>query len=194
MYTLFLDTHNSDIVLVLYYNGKVLDKLIKNSERNHTEFIMPMLDELLKKNNLDVKDLNEILVVNGPGSFTGVRLAVTIAKTLAYTLKIPIKTISSLSMYAVSSNKEKKLVIIRDLKGVFLELYDSKNNSLGEPIYLNNSDFSQYVKSHNYEDIIVENPEIDYNAVYTYSKTQKEANPHMVNPLYIKVIEALKND
>lgn len=195
MITLFLDTHDKSIIEVLYQDSKVLDKHIKISERNHSDFTMPMLKELLERNKLNVHDINEIIIVNGPGSFTGVRLGVTIAKTLAYTLNIPIKTITSLECMALSttSNKE-KLPIIRDVKGVFACLYDQNNKQLTEPFYKSNNEFQEYLDEHNLNSAIIENNEYNYEAIYMASKDIKPTIAHSVNPIYIKVIEALKND
>ena len=102
MYTLFISTFDKLITIGLLKNGEVLDKKIKESDKNHSIYVMPMIEEILRVNEISTSYLNEIIVVNGPGSFTGVRLGVTIAKTLAYTLDIPIKTITSLESYAVS--------------------------------------------------------------------------------------------
>lgn len=195
MYSLFLDTHEKNIIEVLYKDGTVIDKNIKMSERNHSDFTMPMLKELINRNNLSVHELNEILIVNGPGSFTGVRLGVTIAKTLAYTLNIPIKTITSLECLAISSElKDKKLPIIRDVKGVFACLYNQDNKALTEAFYKANDEFKNYVSENELEDYIIENTEYNYEAIYEYLKNVKPTMAHSVNPIYIKIIEALKND
>lgn len=195
MYSLFLDTHDKNIIEVLYKDGVVLDKSIRTSEKNHSDFTMPMLKELMTHNKISVHDLSEILIVNGPGSFTGVRLGVTIAKTLAFTLNIPIKTITSLECLAISSElKEKKLPIIRDIKGVFACLYDKDNKSLTEPFYKSNEEFKIYLSDNNLSDVIIEDNEYNFEAIYTHFKGIKPTNAHSVNPIYIKVIEALKND
>ena len=194
MYSLFLDTHDKNIIEVLYKDGTVFDKEIRLSERNHSDYTIPMLNTMLTRNNLKVQDLNEILVVNGPGSFTGVRIGVTIAKTLAFTLNIPIKTMTSLECMAVSvNNKDKKIPIIRDIKGVFGQLYNL--NKISEPFYKSNQEFEEYKKENNISnDEIIDNIEYDYIEIFNYFKNVKETNPHQVNPIYIKVIEALKND
>lgn len=193
MYSLFIDTHDMDIVIALFKDGKALDTNIKKSERQHSDYTMPMIKEIIERNNITVHNLNEILVINGPGSFTGVRLGVTIAKTLAYTLNIPIKSISTMEMYAVSSSNRDKLVILRDLKGVFCGLFI--NNKLdGEMFYLSNSDFVEYVNTNNYQDIILENIDINFDNVYDYFRNVKEGFAHNTNPIYIKEIEALKHD
>ena len=194
MYSLFIDTHNVDINLALYKDGELVDSRVKSSSMHHSDNIMPLLSELLKTNNIDVHDLGEILCVNGPGSFTGVRLGVTIAKTLAFTLKLPIRTITSLEMFAVSAESDdKKLVIIKDLKGCFGGLFTKDNELIGEYFYKANSEFSEYVEKEQLTNNIVEN-KVDFNKLYDFFMTKETTNPHKVNPIYIKVIEALKND
>jgi tRNA threonylcarbamoyl adenosine modification protein YeaZ len=193
MISLFIDTHDKDINLVIYKNDMILDKNIKESERHHSDFIMPMLKELLDRNNLSVHDINEIYVVNGPGSFTGVRLGVTIAKTLAFTLNVPIKTITSLEMYAISDDtNEDKIVVIEDLKGVFGAKFDKDNNIIDEYFYKSNDEYKSYLE--NQDKYVIVNNNIDFNKVYEFMKTKEEITPHKVNPIYIKMIEANKND
>ena len=88
MNTLFIDTHLWDIIIILLHDGLVVKKEEVKNKKNNSEYIFPSIVKVI-----DGIKLDEIIVVNGPGSFTGVRLGVTIAKTLAYTLNIPIKTI-----------------------------------------------------------------------------------------------------
>lgn len=196
MISLFLDTHNKNIIEVLYQDGKLLDKNIRLSERNHSDYTMPMLDELIKRNNISLQDLNEILVCNGPGSFTGVRIGVTIAKTLAYTLDIPIKTITSLECLAVSSMVgNKKAAIIRDVKGVFCSIFDENNKLIEGPFYKSNGEFSEYIEREKIDSSsIIEETEYNYENIYKRFNNINETKAHEVKPLYIKVIEALKND
>lgn len=195
MLSLFIDTHDKDIILALYQNGSLLEKNIKTSERNHSDYTMPMLKELLDRNNLSVNDLNQILVINGPGSFTGVRLGVTIAKTLAYTLNIPIKSMTSLEMYALGYKSDiTKLVTINDVKGVFVGLYTSNNKQIGDLFYKANEDYEKYIKDNNLEENIVNEKKIDFELIYKQFEDKEELIAHNVNPIYIKVIEALKND
>ena len=195
MYSIFIDTHDRIITIAIYKDGKVLDYKQVESTRSHGDLTMPMIKEILDSNKITVHDLNEVLVINGPGSFTGVRIGVTIAKTLAYTLNIPIKAISSLEMYAISNNTKKdKIVIIRDIKGVFAGEFDSSNKIKKEFYYKSNQEFNDYIKDNNYEDIIIESCDINFNDLYEYSKSIEPTIAHKVNPLYIKVIEALKDD
>ena len=190
MYTLFISTFDKLITIGLLKNGEVISELTKESSKNHSIHTMPMIDEILKINNLLPSYLNEIIVVNGPGSFTGVRIGVTIAKTLAYTLNIPIKTITSLKAYAVSSDKEtNKLVTIEDLKGKYIGYFDKNNNLLSDYTYLKNDEYEAYIKEK--EQYLINNNTFDLNKIYKSLQTEDSINPHIVNPIYIKGIDAL---
>lgn len=176
MSTLFIDTHLWDITIILLKNGKVVNKKEVINKKNNSEYIFPTIIEVIDNEHID-----EIVVVNGPGSFTGVRLGVTIAKTLAYTLNIPIKPITALKVMAISNNSYK--VAIDDNNGYYLGEFDEKYQEKIEYLYLN--------KAENYNNNI-EGYDLNYNIdaekVYEYLKDTDSVNPHGVNPIYIKKI------
>lgn len=189
MYTLFISTFDKIITIGLLKDGKVLDTNIKESTQNHSVYTMPMIESILNKNEVDVKKLSEIIVVNGPGSFTGVRIGVTIAKTFAYTLNIPIKTITSLLAYAVSlDSNDKKVITISDMKGKYVGYFDY-NNKVIDYIYLKNSEFSEYIKDK--EKYLVVDNKFDLEKIYKYLLNVESTLSHNVNPIYIKGIDAL---
>ena len=192
MYTLFISTYDKLITIGLLLNGKVLEKLENLSNQNHSVLVMPMIDNILKNNNIKVNDLNEIIVVNGPGSFTGVRIGVTIAKTLALTLNIPIKTISSLEIYAVSiKSNDNKLIEISDLKGKYIGYFNKDNELINDLIYLKNDEYIEFIKDK--KKYLKEKNDINLENIYNYLKDKKPINPHKVNPIYIKSIEVLND-
>ncbi|MBQ3021038.1 MAG: tRNA (adenosine(37)-N6)-threonylcarbamoyltransferase complex dimerization subunit type 1 TsaB [Bacilli bacterium] len=190
MYCLFISTFDKLITIGLLKNGELIEELTQESNQNHSCFVMPMIDKIIKNNNILPSYLNEIIVVNGPGSFTGVRIGVIIAKTLAYTLNISIKTITSLEIFAVSNNSTKnKLVSISDLKGKYIGYFNKDNELINDYIYLKNSEYSEFIKDK--EDYLIDNTKFDLNSIYNYLKTKDNINPHLVNPIYIKGIDAL---
>lgn len=90
MNTLILDTSdNKKITVGLIIDGKK-DIQIKEITSNKTQIILPMIDEILKKHLLKPKDLSEIQINTGPGSFTGLRVGLAIANALSFVIKIPI--------------------------------------------------------------------------------------------------------
>jgi len=90
MTTLFIDTSSNVEVLVgLEIDGK---KFVEKREldRKKAQIVLPMIDELLKTHHLTIEDLDAIEVAEGPGSFTGLRVGISIANTLSHFLNIPI--------------------------------------------------------------------------------------------------------
>ena len=190
MYSLFIDTHDVDLLIALYKDNEVLDKELNNT-KNHASMCMPIINDILNRNNITVHNLNEVIVVIGPGSFTGVRIGATIGKMLAYTLNIQIKTITSLDMYAISNDSNtNKLVLIRDLKGAYGAYYTSDNKIIDGAFYKSTDSLNEYLIDKS-EYII--NNEVDLNKVKEFVNNSEAVNPHKVNPIYIKEIEASKN-
>lgn len=185
MYTLYLDTHGTNIIIVLFKDRKVFRKSEVETHQNHSMTIMPILLDILTSAGIEVQNIKEILVTNGPGSFTGVRLGVTIAKTLSFTLKIPIKTISSLEIKAVSFSHEKVRIVEREKNGVFLGTFTKENQLIGDYQYVLNKEFVA-------SDDDVENVEIDYEKIVNFSTNLPSVVSHAVNPLYVKQIEVQK--
>lgn len=184
MYTLLIDTHSKIINIVLYKDEGIMDHLAKETTKSHSIFVMPLIKQILDENNVAKKDISNLIVVNGPGSFTGIRLGITIAKTWAYTQNIPIKAISSLEVLACSLNTEIKKVAIPDPKGYYIGTFNKDNQKMEEFNYISKEEFTDY----KLEDDI----QVDYNNVYQYVKNLQPLNPHSVNPVYIKKIEVEK--
>lgn len=90
MPSLFIDTtDNKKIIIALTVNGQE-DRVEKHMQGRGSQEALPLIHELLTKHNLSPKDLTEIQVNTGPGSFTGVRVGVAIANALAFGLGIPV--------------------------------------------------------------------------------------------------------
>lgn len=90
MITLFIDTtDNKKILLRLTINEKAYVRE-EDVELRSSQKVLPMIDALLREHQLTTKDVTHIEVNEGPGSFTGTRVGVTIGNTLAFALRIPI--------------------------------------------------------------------------------------------------------
>lgn len=100
MTILAIDTSNYALGVALLEDNQVLGEYITNLKKNHSVRIMPAIQTLMKDCERMPADLTKIVVAKGPGSYTGVRIGVTIAKTLAWTLNIPLVGISSLEILA----------------------------------------------------------------------------------------------
>ena len=190
MYSLFIDSHDKNVVIVLYKDGKVFKESIIESVNKHSQIVMPELKKVFDSVGLSIRDVKEIFVCNGPGSFTGERIAVTIAKTIAYCLNIPIKVIDCLRIGSLNIfDNVDRYVYLPDKKGAFIAGFNSNSDIIFDFVYLNNSDFISFIdgkNSYNINDL-----NIDYNLIYNYLLSKDSMNAHAVKPLYVKGISAL---
>jgi len=92
MEALYLFIHtllDKQLMVGLFNKKRLIDRIIQNAPQGHSKTLLNLIDNLLKKNQLKLDNLRGILVVNGPGSFTSIRIGLAVANTLAYLLKIP---------------------------------------------------------------------------------------------------------
>ena len=183
MNTLYIDTHLFDINIILFNNKKVIKKKEIKNEKKNSQYLMPSIIEVCDGNQID-----EIVVITGPGSFTGVRLGVTIAKTFAYVKNIPIKAITFFDAMIASLDNKDVIFGINDNNGYFIAEYH-EGRLKKDLFYISKSDFETYEN----KDSVIENVEINYEKLIEWLKGVKPINPHIVNPIYIKKI-GVEND
>lgn len=193
---LFINSATANLVVAIINNGKIAYIYDNNDGNDTSSKMMPVLDEAFKKSELKPKDIDKIFVVTGPGSFTGIRVGLTVAKVMAYSLNIPIIPISSLEVM-VSGNGGTALINAR--RGyVFAGSYDGNLNSLYHDSYvlMNDHLLKPYV-SYDSFDFETIKPNIDILKVVKKHENDKDVNPHLIKPNYLKLTEAeekLNND
>ncbi|MFC0525830.1 tRNA (adenosine(37)-N6)-threonylcarbamoyltransferase complex dimerization subunit type 1 TsaB [Pontibacillus salicampi] len=103
MNILAIDTSNQALGVALMKDNVLAADYQLNIKRNHSVQLMPAIHRLMEEAEMKPKELDCIAVAHGPGSFTGVRIGLTTAKTLAWTLSIPIVPVSSLEVAAYNA-------------------------------------------------------------------------------------------
>lgn len=111
MKILAFDTSNKSLSVAILEDDTLLADLTLNIKKNHSVSLMPAIDFLISNLGLKPTDLERIVVAEGPGSYTGLRVAVATAKMLAYTLKIDLVGISSLYALATGFEDSDYLVV-----------------------------------------------------------------------------------
>ncbi len=97
---LAIDTSTDTASLALVRDGDVVAELTWRCGQNHTRQLLPNLEHLLCQFDLSPQALTGIIVARGPGSFNGLRVGISVAKGLAFSLGIPIVGISTLEVEA----------------------------------------------------------------------------------------------
>lgn len=98
MNMLAIDTSSQVLGVALMKNNQIAAELTTYLKKDHSSRLMPAINQLMQQIDMKPEDLNQIAVAHGPGSYTGTRIGVTTAKTLAWALDIPIVPVSSLKI------------------------------------------------------------------------------------------------
>lgn len=140
MLSLIMDTSNQYLLVSLYEDGKCLETIQELGSKKQSENAIPYLSSLLEKYNKKLLDVNEMIITKGPGSYTGERVAMTIAKTLSVISPVRIKAISSLASYAGMDSCIS--VIDARSKKVFVCVYENGQPLMNEQL-MDIADFSK---------------------------------------------------
>ncbi|KXT72433.1 Inactive metal-dependent protease, putative molecular chaperone [Streptococcus sp. DD10] len=119
MKILAFDTSSKALSVAILEDDHLLAETTLTIKKNHSVTLMPTIDFLMKSLDLTPKDLNRIVVAKGPGSYTGLRIAVATAKTLAQTLKIDLVGVSSLLA-----------LVPEDVSGLVVPIMDARRNNV----------------------------------------------------------------
>lgn len=200
MKSLLIDTATSFATISIISDNKVLYKYHDKIVSDMSSKIIPIIDECFKNVGFTINDIDKIFVVNGPGSFTGIRVGVTIAKTIAWALKKEIVPISSLELMATATTTKKYLVPMIDARrgNVFAGIYDTNLNCIKKDSLINlnillqdlNSDY-ELISYDNINNTII--PQINVEKIILKHSNDEGINPHNLNPNYLKLTEAEEN-
>lgn len=128
MKILSISTATNELSVALNEDERLIVEKNELDERNHSEHLDPIIDEILNKNKLKLKDIDRFAVAIGPGSYTGLRIGVTTVKMFASILNKEVVGVSTLQALAASCSEEDTLVVA----GI-----DARNDNFFAGAYLN---------------------------------------------------------
>ncbi len=208
MKILYLDTTSSYLYTAILEDNNIIAEIKEELGNNLSIYTLPRIQEMMYVKGISVDDINKIICVNGPGSFTGIRIGLTIAKVLAWAKNIPIIAISSLEAMALSADGNYDFVVPaidarRDY--LYATIYDIKNKSfimkekhllsntlnialdslVGSICFITNNQINANYDVQPYE------PKID--KIVNEVKDRAPVNPHSIDANYLKLTEAEEN-
>jgi len=200
MISLFIDTSIFVPTIALVKDDAVLFYYHEEIRSDMSSKILPIIDKALSESNISLKSIDNVFVVTGPGSFTGVRIGVTIAKTIAWALNKKVIPVSSLEFMATTpTNKEYLIPMIDARRGnVFAGIYNNDLNciqndsliSIEDLLSDKNNDYEQ-LSYDKIENTIVPNPSVL--KIINKHINDEGINPHNLKPNYLKLTEAEEN-
>ena len=205
MICLFFDTSSDLLKVSLIKDDKIIFDKELHTKNDHSSYLVPTIDDAFKSNNIDFKELDEIIVGNGPGSFTGTRISIAVAKTYAFSFNIPVYMISSLEELIYDNDgydfyvpiiEEKKenlyfSIFDKDKKRVMDDTYSSTQYMYKKLEELDGKILLISLSNKEYEKYDTVNASINaLNIMKNIYVNNEKVNPHLLKPNYIKKIEA----
>ena len=135
-YTLLLDTSDKYLTVGVALDDEVIYSTSFEAWQRQSEFLVVEIKKAIEQVNISLKDIDTIVTGIGPGSYTGVRIALTFAKVLASTANVKIKTVSSIALLGDTSISFVGLINARS-KRSYIGIYDKGNVVLKDTIKTN---------------------------------------------------------
>lgn len=202
MKILFIDTSLKDVSIATYESSKLLSVISECIPNMHSIYTIPYIDRCLTESKIDKKEVEKIIVINGPGSFTGIRIGLTIAKVYSYILNINVVCVSSLKALALSTSGE---IIISVLNArndnYYVGIYDKYYNNLDKECFMNKEELISLISKYdcvklvsneeiNIDGYIVNTVKLNILNIINYYKDDVGVNNFLVKPNYLKKPEA----
>lgn len=193
MYSILLDSSNTSLTVGLAKDDTMLESVSYEAWQSQSEHMIPELDSLLDKYGVDKKDIKDVAVAIGPGSYTGVRIAITIAKTMAAVLDCKIYTISSLRCQKDCKNPSICVINARSGRSYFGVFEDEK--VIFEDCIMTNDKVLEYISSHpnyvvcgdaRYLGVEGKSPDIARELLTLKKISEPVNNPLAIKPVYMK--------
>lgn len=192
MLTLCMDTAYKYLSLSLIEDGKLIAAIDEECFKKQSELIFVRLGDLFKTANKEPLDIDSVCISEGPGSYTGVRIAMSIAKTICEVAKFDLYTISTLKLYA--GNNDNTLVLLdARAKRVYMGAYDAGKEVVKDcvkeisEVDLGNFNLVGDLSLFNKEDVM---PKISECFLNTMDSWVKQDNIAYLVPKYLKESEA----
>ncbi len=192
---LLIDSATKYLYVALYDDLKCLGKYYQAGKNDHSTKLMVEIERIFNNNNLKVADLDEIIIGIGPGSYTGLRIGVVVAKMFGWNNDILVRKISSLAMMASSSNTDKLIVAEIDARrgNSFVGGYknEGKELSLVKEELLTN--LNEYLEALNEPYEVVSHGETNVEKILNSKLLIDVLDIHTLDPNYLRITEAERN-
>ena len=205
MISLFIDTSMTNVSISIVKDNKIMSIIQEDIPNEHSKYATSYVKRVIDEALIDANDIDNILVVNGPGSFTGVRIGVTIAKTYGYLINKELIPVSSLKSLAISSNRDDIVmsIIQANRSNFYVGIYDKDYNNLIEEGFVSGRRLIELIEE--YDPYIVSNDyyvlgkykfnkvSLDVLRIVDYYKNMDKVNYHALVPNYLKLPQAMEN-
>ena len=196
MNILAIDTSTMISTVTIANDSEILGDFNVNQQKTHSESLVPMIETLLELLGMEFKDIDEFVIAEGPGSFTGLRIGMTIAKTLAQVNDKKLIPISTLLALANNSSSDNLKVPMLDARGnrVYGAVYDKDFNEIIKEDLYTIEDFSKLVNDLDKEIELIGDISLKYQDLFEKAKVLPINFRNTIGKSLIKLALENKND
>ena len=184
MISLILDCSTKVMFIGLGKKKEIIASRIRISNKDHSKFLINKIKEMFQESEYSAKDIEQVIVGFGPGSYTGSRIACTVAKTIAFTLGIPLFGINSLSLLS-SGYDENVVALIKKKEEEYYYLIDSEEVINPTPSHGKLNKIRETVKSET-KITILDHETIKINLKKVLKLMKKVKDIHSFEPIYLE--------
>ena len=192
MYIILLDSSNTNLSVGIAKDNVLLESVSYEAWQRQSEYMIPELDKLLQKYKVSNDEIDAVMVAPGPGSYTGVRIAITIAKTIATALNIKLYAVSSLRVLKDATRPSICLINARSGRSYF-GVYSGREIIVSDCI-MKNEDVLQYITNHPDYSVCGETQYLNIEGVVSNNLFEmlclkddlQDINPLSLRPVYMK--------
>ena len=192
MVTVLLDSSNTNLSVGVASDNLLLECISYEAWQRQSEYMILELDKLFTKYGITKDDISDVIVAKGPGSYTGVRIAITIAKTIATALDTKLYAVSSLRV--LKNNTKPSICLINARSGrSYIGVYEGTKTILEDQI-MKNEDVLKFIEEHPEYSVCGETKYLGIEGVVSNNIQEmlslKESldslNPLSLKPVYMK--------
>jgi tRNA threonylcarbamoyladenosine biosynthesis protein TsaB len=193
MRTLFFDVSTNVMFVGLAKDDILIDSSIRFASRDHAKYLVDRIQQVLKRNRLKLEQIDEMIIGYGPGSYTGIRIAVVVGKMLAHQKNLKLKVISSL-LFMTSGYEKDVCALIDARRGYVFSMIHQKGDVLLSEGYRKLSDLQElplYLKS---QTVFIDDRSYLVNPKILREKGIPVQDIHNLVPNYLRITEAEANE
>ena len=193
MRTLFFDVSTNVMFVGLAKDDILIDSSIRLASRDHAKYLVDRIQQVLKRNRLKLEQIDEMIIGYGPGSYTGIRIAVVVGKMLAHQKNLKLKVISSL-LFMTSGYDKDLFALIDARRGYVFSMIHQKGDILLSEGYRKLSDLQElplYIKS---QTVFIDDRSYLVNPKILREKGILVQDIHNLVPNYLRITEAEANE
>ena len=192
MFEILLDSSSTNLSVGLAKDNLLLEYISYEAWQRQSEYMIPELNQLLEKYQVKNDEIDAVIVAKGPGSYTGVRIAITIAKTIATALRTKLYAVSSLR--AQKNGKSPSICLINARSGrSYIGVYQDQEVLLDDQI-MKNENVISYIANHPEYSICGDTKYLNLPSVETnrlqemlnLNSSLEPINPLSLKPVYMK--------